>query len=202
MKKPDNLCIIKEQAKPMEVIANQKFYEKTIKTETIYEGKIISLQVDHIELPNGKIATREIVRHPGAVCVLALLDDKMLVVEQFRKPLGKSQVELPAGKLERGEDPKEAAGRELEEETGYRCQSLRHICSYYTSPGFADELIHFYVAEQLEKGEVNLDEDEFLECEAITLEQALEMIADQRISDAKTITAVYAWRVYKLTGSF
>lgn len=186
----------------MEAKADQKYYEKTIKTETIYEGRIISLQVDHIELPNGKTATREIVRHPGAVCVLALLDDKMLVVEQYRKPLGKSQVELPAGKLERGENPMEAAGRELEEETGYRSQSLRHISSYYTSPGFADELIHFYVAEELEKGEVNLDEDEFLDCEAITLEQALEMIADRRIGDAKTIMAVYAWRIYKLTGSF
>jgi ADP-ribose pyrophosphatase len=181
---------------------NQKFLEKTIRTESIFQGKIISLQVDHVELPNGQMATREIVRHPGAVCVLALLDDKMLVVEQYRKPLGKSQVEIPAGKLELGEDPMEAAGRELEEETGYRCDSLRHICSYYTSPGFADELIHFYVAESLVKGEVNLDEDEFLNCEAITMEQAQQLIAQQRISDAKTITAVYAWRIYKLTGSF
>jgi ADP-ribose pyrophosphatase len=186
----------------MNTNSNQKFHEKTIRTESIFQGKIISLQVDHVELPNGQIATREIVRHPGAVCVLALLDDKMLVVEQYRKPLGKSQVEIPAGKLERGEDPMEAAGRELQEETGYRAVSLRLICSYYTSPGFADELIHFYVAQDLIKGEINLDEDEFLECEAITLEQAQQMIADERISDAKTITAVYAWRIYKLTGSF
>jgi ADP-ribose pyrophosphatase len=181
---------------------NQKFLEKTIKTDKIFQGKIISLEVVHVELPDGQIATREIVRHPGAVCVLALLDDKMLVVEQYRKPLGKSQVEIPAGKLEAGEDPLEAAGRELEEETGYHCDELRHICSYYTSPGFADELIHFYVAEHLIKGQVNLDEDEFLECEAITLEQAQQYIAEKRISDAKTIAAIYAWRIYKLTGSF
>jgi ADP-ribose pyrophosphatase len=181
---------------------NQKFYEKTIRTESIFQGRIISLEVDHVELPNGQMATREIIRHPGAVCVLALLDDKMLVVEQYRKPLGRSQVEIPAGKLERGEDPMEAAGRELQEETGYQAESLRHICSYYTSPGFADELIHFYAAEHLIKGEVNLDEDEFLECEAITLEQAQQMMTDGRISDAKTIAAIYAWRIYKLTGSF
>ncbi|MEX2462091.1 MAG: NUDIX hydrolase [Paenibacillaceae bacterium] len=181
---------------------NHKFLEKTIKTEMIFQGKIISLQVDHVELPNGQITTREIIRHPGAVCVLALLDDKMLVVEQYRKPLGKTQVEIPAGKLEPGEDPLEAAGRELEEETGYHCDELRLICSYYTSPGFADELIHFYVAENLVKGQINLDEDEFLECEAITLEQAQQYIVEKRISDAKTIAAVYAWRIYKLTGSF
>jgi ADP-ribose pyrophosphatase len=182
--------------------SNQKFLEKTIKTEMIFQGKFISLHVDHVELPNGQIATREIVRHPGAVCILALLDDKMLVVEQYRKPLGKSQIEIPAGKLEPGEDPLEAAGRELGEETGYHCQSLRHICSYYTSPGFADELIHFYLAENLVKGVANLDEDEFLECDAITIEQAQQLIAENRISDAKTIAAVYAWRIYKLTGSF
>jgi ADP-ribose pyrophosphatase len=179
-----------------------KFEEVTIKSETIYQGNIITLQVDHVKLPNGNTATREIVKHPGAVAVLALTDDKMLVVEQYRKPLEKSQVEIPAGKLEPGEDPLEAAKRELEEETGYTCNTIRHICSFYTSPGFADEIMHLYVAENLVKSSMNLDEDEFLECEAITLEQAQQYIRKQRISDAKTITAVYAWQVYKLTGKF
>jgi ADP-ribose pyrophosphatase len=179
-----------------------KFEEVTINSEKIYTGKIISLQVDTVKLPNGETSTREIVRHPGAVCVLALTDDKMLVVEQYRKPLGRNQVEIPAGKLDAGEEPLEAAKRELEEETGYRCENLRHISSFYTSPGFADELLHLYLAENLVKGTVKLDEDEFLECEAITLEQAKQYIAERRISDAKTITAVYAWQVYRLTGSF
>jgi len=178
------------------------FYEKTISTKLIYQGKIISLEVDQVELPNGQLATREIVRHPGAVCILALIDDRMLVVEQYRIALGKNQVEIPAGKLEKGEDPKEAAMRELAEETGYRCNSLELVCSYYTAPGFSDEIIHFYVARQLVKGELNLDEDEFLECSAITLEQANQYIIEQRISDAKTIAAIYAWRHYKLTGNF
>jgi ADP-ribose pyrophosphatase len=181
---------------------NKKFEEITISTEPIFEGKIITLQVDHVQLPNGEIATREIVKHPGAVAVLALLGDKMIVVEQYRKPLEKSQVEIPAGKLEIGEAPLDAARRELEEETGYRCGTIRHISSFYTSPGFADELLHLYAAEQLVPGDARPDEDEFIECEAITLEQAQQYIREQRISDAKTIMAVYAWQLYQLTGRF
>ncbi|TBL79827.1 NUDIX hydrolase [Paenibacillus thalictri] len=180
----------------------QKFSETTLHTEPVYQGRVISLQVETVRLPNGETAKREIVKHPGAVAVLALLNDKMLVVEQYRKPLGKSQVEIPAGKLEPGEDLLEAAARELEEETGYRCDSLRHLSSFYTSPGFCDEILHLYVAEQLSKGTVHLDDDEFLECEAITLEEAQQLIKQQKISDAKTIAAVYAWQIYKLTGSF
>lgn len=179
----------------------KKFEEITISTEPIFEGKIISLQVDTVKLPNGGTATREIVKHPGAVAVLALLDDRMIVVEQYRKPLEKSQIEIPAGKLDAGEEPIEAAKRELEEETGYRCGTIRHLSSFYTSPGFADEILHLYLAEGLTAGEVHPDEDEFLDVEAITLEQAQQYIQEQRISDAKTIMAVYAWQLYKLTGS-
>lgn len=182
--------------------ANDKYAEVTLETEKIFDGKVISLQVDRVRLPNGETAIREIVRHPGAVCVLALVDDKMLVVEQYRKPLGRSQVEIPAGKLDPGEEPSEAAKRELEEETGYRCGSMRPISSFYTSPGFADELLHLFFAEQLTPGQANLDEDEFLDCTALTFEQAKQYIAEGRISDAKTIAAVYAWQIYRLTGDF
>ncbi|WJH34265.1 NUDIX hydrolase [Paenibacillus aurantius] len=181
---------------------SNKFEEVTVQTEAIFKGKIISLQVDHVRLPNGEMATREIVRHPGAVCVLAVVNGRMLVVEQYRKPLGRSQVEIPAGKLDPGEDPMEAARRELEEETGYRCGELKLISSFYTSPGFADELLHLYYAEGLTAGEAHLDEDEFLDCEALTLEEAKRYMAEGRISDAKTITALYAWQAYQLTGSF
>jgi ADP-ribose pyrophosphatase len=178
------------------------FEEVTISTTPIYKGKIISLQVDEVRLPNGETATREIVKHPGAVAVIALHDDKLIVVEQYRKPLEKSQIEIPAGKLEPGEDPLEAARRELEEETGYRAGVIRHVSSLYTSPGFANELLHVYVAEDLKPGAVHPDEDEFLSCTAITLAEAKQLIAQERISDAKTILAVYAWQVYTLTGSF
>jgi ADP-ribose pyrophosphatase len=182
--------------------AQHPFYEETLETKPIFQGRMISLQVDTVRLPNGETATREIVRHPGAVAVVAILDNKMLVVEQFRKPLEKVQVEIPAGKLDEGEEPEAAALRELEEETGYRARSIVLLQSFSTSPGFADEIIHIYYTDDLEKGEVHLDEDEFLICEAITLEQAQQYIREGRICDAKTLLAVYAWRMRSLTGSF
>lgn len=174
--------------------------ETTLSTNTIFSGKIISLQVDTVRLPNGNTATREVVKHPGAVAVLALNDRKMLVVDQFRQPLGRCEVEIPAGKLEPGEDPMEAAKRELQEETGYTCGTIRKLHSFYTSPGFADEVIHLYLAEDLTRGDMNPDEDEFLEMSEITLEEAYKLIQEERISDAKTILAVYAWNMYTLTG--
>lgn len=176
--------------------------EVTISTKPIFEGKIITLQVDTVRLPDGKTATREVVRHPGAVAVLALHDGKMLVVDQFRQPMGRCEVEIPAGKLEHGEDPMEAARRELEEETGYRCGDIKLLQSFYTSPGFADEIIHLYVTQDLEIGEMSPDEDEFLELSEITLEEAYLYIKEGRISDAKTIMAVYAWHLFTLTGEF
>lgn len=178
------------------------FYEQTLETQQIFQGRVISLQVDTVRLPNGETATREIVRHPGAVAVLALVGDTMLVVEQFRKPLEKMQIEIPAGKLDAGEEPEAAALRELEEETGYRANKMEHLQSFSTSPGFAEEVIHLYFTDDLEKGEVHLDEDEFLTCEGITLQQAMDYIQDGRICDAKTLLAVYAWRMRTLTGSF
>jgi len=180
---------------------NKKFEETTLSVEPIYNGRIISLEQIEVRLPDGRTAKREIVRHPGAVAVLAIEGDRIIVVEQFRKPLEKSQVEIPAGKLDPGEDPEEAARRELAEETGYTCGKIRHLCSFYTSPGFADELLHLYVAEDLSPGKTRPDEDEFIDCFSVTPEEAKALIREGRISDAKTILAVYAWELYRLTGS-
>lgn len=181
---------------------NHPMEEVTLSTKPIFDGKIIKLQVDTVRLPNGSTATREIIRHPGAVAVLAIQDDRMLVVEQYRKPLGRNQVEIPAGKLDPGELPMDAAIRELEEETGYRAHSLLPLGSFYTSPSFADEIIHLYVAEQLRAGEAHTDVDEFLEMDRMTLGEAFAAMRQGRISDAKTIQAMYAWQIYKLTGKW
>ncbi|AUO08329.1 ADP-ribose pyrophosphatase [Paenibacillus jamilae] len=182
--------------------SNPALEEKTVSTQPIFEGKVITVQVDTVELPDGSTGKREIVKHPGAVAVLALHEGKMLVVDQYRQAMGRCEVEIPAGKLEQGEDPLEAAGRELREETGYTAKSLKLLHSFYTSPGFADEIIHLYVAEDLERGEMEPDEDEFLELYEVTLEEAHTLIREGRISDAKTILAVYAWQLRQQTGSF
>lgn len=182
-------------------LAHAIWREETLHSEPVFQGKIISLQVDTVSLADGRSATREIVRHPGAAAVMALLDGKLLVVEQFRKPLEKCQIEIPAGKLDGDEDPMAAAARELEEETGYRAKDLKLLSAFYTSPGFADEKLYLYFASELAPGKQQLDEDEDIQVEAITLEQAEAYIAEGRISDAKTIMAVYAWKLYALTGA-
>jgi ADP-ribose pyrophosphatase len=176
------------------------FTERTLSTKPIFQGRVVSLQVDEVRLPNGGTSTREIVKHPGAVAVIAIVDGKLLVVEQYRKPLERLQVEIPAGKLDPNEAPEAAAKRELEEETGYTCERVSLLHSMATSPGFADEIIHLYVAEGLKPGTAKPDEDEFLNLASISLEEAAKEIAEGRICDAKTLLAVYAWRLYHTTG--
>lgn len=171
----------------------KKFEEKTTKTTPIYDGKIVKLQVDDVTLPNGNVGKREIIKHPGAVAVIAITDEgKLVLVEQYRKALERSIVEIPAGKLEPGEEPIVTARRELEEETGYGAQSLTYLQAFATSPGFADEIIHLFVAKDLYKIEnkADLDEDEFVELVEVSLEEAGQMVADERIYDAKTAFAV------------
>jgi ADP-ribose pyrophosphatase len=170
-----------------------KLEEKTLKSEEIFSGKIISLHLQEVELPNGKTSKREIIKHPGAVAILALTpENKIIMVEQYRKALERTIVEIPAGKLEKGEEPASCARRELEEETGYVCESLELLTSFFTSPGFADEIVHVYLAKGLTKKEDSaaLDEDEFVNLEELKLEEALQYVKEQKIYDAKTIYAV------------
>ncbi|MCM3747333.1 NUDIX hydrolase [Paenibacillus pasadenensis] len=174
--------------------------EITLSSETKFQGKIISLQVHEVQLPSGATSTREIIRHPGAAAVIAIVDGKLLTVGQYRKPMDKYQVEIPAGKLDAGEDPAVCAARELKEETGITAASVRLVDAFYTSPGFADEKVYLYVAEGLEQGESQPDEDEELHVEALTMEQAEDYIERGLIGDAKTLMAVYLWKLSKHTG--
>jgi len=177
-------------------MAHDHLIEKTLSTETIYQGRVIDLTVQTVRLPNGEEARREVVLHPGAVTVLAITaDEKILLVRQFRKPCDQVLLEIPAGKLERGEEPLSAARRELEEETGYQAAQWQHLHSFFTSPGFADELIHLYVARGLTKTVQNLDQDEFLDVIEVSVEELKRLIADQEINDSKTLTAAYWWLV-------
>lgn len=169
--------------------------ETTISTKSIFTGRVISLQVDTVQLPDGNQAEREIVRHPGAVAVLAEYNGKLLLVDQYRQAMGRRELEIPAGKLEKGEEPLEAAKRELEEETGYRAGKMTHLHSFYTSPGFADEIIHLFAATELTPGSIALDEDEFLEVHEVTLAEAQQHISEGWIADAKTLLAVYMWQM-------
>src|SRR5690625_569803 len=171
----------------------KKFAEKTIRTEQIYKGKVVHLHVDDVILPNGQTSKREIIKHPGAVAVIAITNDRKIVfVEQYRKPLEKSLLEIPAGKLEEGEQPEVTAIRELEEETGYTTDHLSYVTSFYTSPGFADEKMYIYLADELKPLEQPIlgDEDEFVEKVMLTLDEAKRYMEEKRIHDAKTAYAL------------
>ncbi|MBP2642152.1 MAG: hydrolase [Firmicutes bacterium] len=167
------------------------FTEQLIEKKTILEGKVLTVRVDRVCLVNGKEATREVVVHPGAVAVVPVLEDgSVLMVRQYRYPIGKMLLEIPAGKLEPGEDPEECAGRELEEETGYIAGRLKKLGSIYTAPGFSNEILHIYLAEELKSSKQKLDEDEFLTVEKYTLAEVKTMLTDNTIEDAKSIAGL------------
>lgn len=165
--------------------------EKTLSSETIFDGRILHVRRDTVRLPDGGEAFREVVDHPGGVCILALDDEgRALLVSQFRYPYGKVLRELPAGKLEYGEDPREAAIRELKEETGAVAGEFRSLGELYPSPGYCGEIIRMYLARDLTFGETHLDEDEFLNLERIAFDRLVEQVLSGEIRDAKTIAAV------------
>lgn len=170
--------------------------EKKINSEVLYDGKIITVYKDKVICPNGREATREIVRHHGGVGILAINDDQIVLVRQFRYAYNQDTLEIPAGKLEPNEDPKDAGLRELEEETGYSCHGLVNINNIYPTPGYCDEIIHLYEAKGLFKVENPLagDEDEFIDVKLIPIDKAYQMVLDQKIYDSKTVIAImYAY---------
>ncbi len=172
-----------------------KLREKFQKRLTNIPGKAVGYRVDQVRLPNGKSATREYLDHPGAVAVIPLIaPDKVIMVRQFRYPVDKITVEIPAGKLDRGEAPLKSVKRELEEETGYKAGRLKKLLSFWPTSSFANEVIHIYVADKLTKGNLHPDEDEFLSCEIWPLKKIYREIDRGRVRDAKTLIALLAYR--------
>lgn len=162
--------------------------EKTLESQVKFQGRLLRLEVDQIELPNGRTAVREVARHPGGVCVLPLFDDGTVsVVRQFRYPYKEVVTELPAGKLEPGEDPDQAVRRELSEETGYEAGEWVNMGIFYPSPGFTDERLRLYFARNLTAGAAHPDDDEFLEGERVPFDTLVDQVLSGEIRDGKTI---------------
>jgi len=165
-----------------------------IKRERIYDGKIINLVKDTILLPNGKETKRELVEHNGAAVIIAEYENKLIFTRQHRHSAGDFTLELPAGKLEKGEDPKECALRELKEETGMTADNMAFLFKAYSSIGFSNEILYFYIAKGLTEGEQNPDEDEFIDIEKYSIEETVEMIFNGKIIDSKTVSGVLAYK--------
>lgn len=183
----------------------QELEEKTTKRTEIFQGKIIEVVLDEVTLPDGRPALRELVFHHGAVAIMALDHlGRMLFVRQFRKPLEKVTLEIPAGKIDPGEEqsPEQTAKRELEEETDYQAAHWEKISGMYSTPGFSNEFLTMYWAEDLQKAAnpLSADDDEFLAVEALTLAEAKAAIQSGLICDAKTIYAVTYWELRLVKG--
>ncbi len=172
--------------------------EKTIKSSKVYEGRVVNLRVDTVELPDGRHATREIIEHTGAVAIVPLLDaSRVVMVRQFRQAAGQILTEIPAGTLEVGEEPKACALRELMEETGYCAGRLTLMFSTYLAPGYSEEMLHTFLAEDLTPAKLDHDDDEFLEVITVDIEDAVDMITNGEVRDAKTVCGLLMARRLK-----
>lgn len=169
------------------------YVEQTVRKNYIYEGKILKLRRDDARLPDGRPCVREIIEHSGGACVLYVKEDKVLLVRQYRYAYGESLYELPAGKLEIGEDPKNAALRELEEEAGVLAEELKLLFVMYPTPGYTNEKIYIYQAVSGKETATSPDEDEFLDVEYLPLDKVKEMLKKGEIRDGKTIVALQAY---------
>ena len=164
------------------------YTEKSIRHVNTYKGIIVDVKTDLVQLSNGAVTLREVVHHPGGVCVAAVDDEgRIALVRQFRYPFGAHLTELPAGKLEPGEDPLPAAKRELSEETGLEADSWQSLGELYTSPGFSTEVLHIYLATGLHQGAAHPDPNEFLDILRLPLAELLSQIEGGEIQDAKTV---------------
>lgn len=165
--------------------------EHCTKSSQLYNGRILNLRVDQVEFGDGKSTIREVVEHRGAAAIVPIIDDNVILVQQFRYAASSDLLEIPAGTLEPGESPETCARRELEEETGYRCSELQKILECFMAPGYSTEKIHFYLAKRLERSKMMTEDDERIEVKTIPISDALEKIRSGQIKDAKTVCAIY-----------
>jgi ADP-ribose pyrophosphatase len=172
-------------------------FERTVSSELLHKGRVVSVYQDTAELENGAIVNREVVRHSGGVAVLAIHENNVLFVRQFRYPFAENLYELPAGKLEQGEDPAACGLRELKEETGYRAGKISPLGVIYPSPGYIDERLHVFLASDLTYEGQSLDENEFLTNIKIPYEKAIEMCLSGELKDAKTVTGLLLYHAGK-----
>lgn len=166
-------------------------------SEVVYKGRVFNLEKDVITLPDGRDAVRETIRHGGAAAMIPIDDDgKIIYVRQYRHSARQEVLEIPAGTIENGEDPYDCAVREIQEETSYKAGKMTFLLKMFSAIGFCSEQIYIYVAENLEKGEFNFDDDEFITVERYSLEESISLIHKGEICDSKTIAAVYAYKDY------
>jgi ADP-ribose pyrophosphatase len=171
-------------------------FENRLELRRVFSGNAVGFRADLIRLPNGGNATREFMEHPGAVAILPVLPDgRVVLVRQYRYPVGKATLEIPAGKLHSKKDCLlKRARAELKEETGYTAASLKRIMSFWPTPAFSDEIIAIFIAEGLKPGKADPDEDEFIKVEKMPLKKALRLLQTGKIKDAKTIIALQAYQ--------
>jgi ADP-ribose pyrophosphatase len=167
--------------------------EKHISTKRIYEGKVLNLRVDAVQIENGTITTREVVEHNGAAAIVPILTNgDVILVRQYRYPIQTDLLEIPAGTLNADENPKDCATRELREETGYSCGEILKIAECFVAPGYSTERIHIFLAKSLTKSKTNMDEDENIKLETVSFSEALNKIRTGEIRDAKSIVGLHA----------
>ena len=165
-------------------------------SELKYDGKIMEVYSDKLMMPNGSVATREYVVRGGGAAAIIPVDGEgnLILVKQYRHPVKDFTIEIPAGMMEEGEDPKECAYRELEEEIGFKCEGLKYITSMHSAVGICTEEIFIYLAEELVPGQQHFDPDEFIELFTCTLDEAIQMVFDGRITDSKTMVGILAYK--------
>jgi len=170
-------------------VGEQNEQEERIGGEVLFEGRMLRVERDMVRLPNGLETSREVVRHPGAVGIIALQDQQVLLVRQYRYAIAQKTLEIPAGKLDPQESPSDCAVRELREETGYR-GTMEHISTFYTTPGFSDEVMHLFLARDLVWDPLSPDDDEFIDVERIPWDEAVQRAQQNEFKDAKTILGI------------